>query len=45
MTSFVSTAIGNVMNGPVAWIAVDWGTSNLRAWAMAEEGRVIANAA
>jgi 2-dehydro-3-deoxygalactonokinase len=45
MTSFVRTAIGNVMNGPVAWIAVDWGTSNLRAWAIDEEGRVIANAA
>jgi 2-dehydro-3-deoxygalactonokinase len=33
------------MNGLIAWIAVDWGTSNLRAWAMDEEGRVIANAA
>ena len=44
-TSFASTAIGNVMNGPVAWIAVDWGTSNLRAWAIDDEGRTIANAA
>lgn len=25
------------------WIAVDWGTSNLRVWAMAADGRVIAN--
>ena len=33
------------MNGPVAWIAVDWGTSNLRAWAMDDEGRAIADAA
>jgi 2-dehydro-3-deoxygalactonokinase len=33
------------MTGPVAWIAVDWGTSNLRAWAIDEEGWVIANAA
>jgi 2-dehydro-3-deoxygalactonokinase len=24
-----------------AWIAVDWGTSNLRAWAMTAEGRVL----
>ena len=27
-----------------AWIAVDWGTSNLRAWAMAANGRVLAEA-
>ncbi|WP_103258402.1 2-dehydro-3-deoxygalactonokinase [Tabrizicola aquatica] len=27
-----------------AWIAVDWGTSNLRAWAMASDGRVLAEA-
>ena len=27
-----------------AWIAVDWGTSNLRAWAMAENGTVLAEA-
>jgi 2-dehydro-3-deoxygalactonokinase len=40
-----STANGNVMNEPVAWIAVDWGTSNLRAWAIDDEGRTIANAA
>lgn len=26
------------------WIAVDWGTSNLRAWAMAADGRVLAEA-
>ncbi len=27
-----------------AWIAVDWGTSNLRAWAMARDGTVLAEA-
>lgn len=27
-----------------AWIAVDWGTSNLRAWAMAADGSVLAEA-
>lgn len=27
-----------------AWIAVDWGTSNLRAWAMSSEGKVLAEA-
>ena len=26
------------------WIAVDWGTSNLRAWAMGADGRVLAQA-
>jgi 2-dehydro-3-deoxygalactonokinase len=26
----------------VEWIAVDWGTSNLRAWAMGEDGNVLA---
>jgi 2-dehydro-3-deoxygalactonokinase len=26
------------------WIAVDWGTSNLRAWAMAVDGQVLAEA-
>ena len=26
------------------WIAVDWGTSNLRAWAMGPDGRVLAEA-
>ena len=26
------------------WIAVDWGTSNLRAWAMANDGTVLAEA-
>jgi 2-dehydro-3-deoxygalactonokinase len=26
------------------WIAVDWGTSNLRAWAMSGDGRVLAEA-
>lgn len=26
------------------WIAVDWGTSNLRAWAMAGDGRALAEA-
>ena len=29
----------------VAWIAIDWGTSNLRAWAMAADGKVMAEAA
>lgn len=28
-----------------AWIAVDWGTSNLRAWAMSGDGKVLAEAA
>ena len=28
----------------MAWIAVDWGTSNLRAWAMDSEGQVVAEA-
>ena len=27
-----------------AWIAVDWGTSNLRVWAMGQGGRVLAEA-
>jgi len=27
-----------------SWIAVDWGTSNLRAWAMASDGKVLAEA-
>lgn len=27
-----------------AWIAVDWGTSNLRAWAMGPDGKVLAEA-
>lgn len=27
---------------PAAWIAVDWGTSNLRVWAMAADGTVLA---
>ena len=27
-----------------AWIAVDWGTSNLRVWAMGADGRVLAEA-
>ncbi len=26
------------------WIAVDWGTSNLRAWALSDEGRVLDSA-
>lgn len=29
----------------VDWIAVDWGTSNLRVWAMAEDGRILGRAA
>ncbi len=28
----------------LSWIAADWGTSNLRVWAMASDGRVIAQA-
>jgi 2-dehydro-3-deoxygalactonokinase len=28
-----------------AWIAVDWGTSNLRAWAMGDQGSILAEAA
>jgi 2-dehydro-3-deoxygalactonokinase len=28
-----------------AWIAVDWGTSNLRAWAMGADGQILAEAA
>ncbi|WP_374434696.1 2-dehydro-3-deoxygalactonokinase [Tabrizicola sp.] len=34
------------MTDPVkpAWIAVDWGTSNLRAWAMSGDGTVLAEA-
>jgi len=27
-----------------AWIAVDWGTTNLRAWAMGQEGEILAEA-
>jgi 2-dehydro-3-deoxygalactonokinase len=27
-----------------AWVAVDWGTSNLRAWAMGREGQVLGEA-
>lgn len=30
--------------GRIAWIAVDWGTSNLRAWAMDADGGVLAEA-
>lgn len=26
----------------LAWVAVDWGSSNLRAWAMADDGQVLA---
>lgn len=32
------------MTDTVAWIAVDWGTSNLRAWGMTEDGTVAASA-
>ena len=28
----------------LAWIAVDWGTSNLRVWAMAADGAVLDHA-
>lgn len=31
------------MNENVAWIAVDWGTSNLRAWLLDAEGQVLAS--
>ncbi len=32
-------AVGGALDpGAVEWIAVDWGTSNLRAWAMGREG-------
>ena len=30
--------------GDVAWIAVDWGTSHLRAWLMARDGTFAAMA-
>lgn len=35
------------MSEPIspAWIAVDWGTSNLRAWAMGADGQILAQAA
>lgn len=29
----------------IAWIAVDWGTSNLRVWAMSDDARILAEAA
>lgn len=32
------------MTTPVDWIAVDWGTSNMRAWAMSATGEIIAKA-
>lgn len=32
------------MTENVAWIAVDWGTSNLRAWAMAQDGSTLSSA-
>ncbi len=33
------------MTGTISWIAVDWGTSNLRAWGIDAEGAVVASAA
>lgn len=38
LTEGPSNAIG------AAWVAVDWGTSNLRAWAMHADGTVLAHA-
>lgn len=32
------------MTGTISWIAVDWGTSNLRAWGISAEGAVVASA-
>lgn len=32
------------MTGTISWIAVDWGTSNLRAWGIGAEGAVVASA-
>lgn len=32
------------MTESIKWIAVDWGTSNLRAWGMSESGNVLATA-
>lgn len=32
------------MTGTIAWIAVDWGTSNLRAWGINADGDVVASA-
>lgn len=31
------------MTEPVDWIAIDWGTSNVRAWTMSPENAIIAN--
>ena len=32
-----------MLNG-VAWIAADWGTTNLRVWAIGADGRILAEA-
>lgn len=32
------------MTQHIAWLAVDWGTSNLRAWGVADDGSVVASA-
>jgi 2-dehydro-3-deoxygalactonokinase len=32
------------LTGTIAWIAVDWGTSNLRAWGINADGDVVASA-
>lgn len=32
------------VNSTIAWIAVDWGTSNLRAWGMGADGAILASA-
>ena len=33
--------LSNHIKNKLAWIAVDWGTTNLRLWAMDKNGRVI----
>ena len=33
------------MTESISWVAVDWGTSNLRAWGMSDKGVVLASAA
>ncbi|SFR00969.1 2-dehydro-3-deoxygalactonokinase [Poseidonocella sedimentorum] len=35
---------GSVRNSAISWIAVDWGTTHLRAWAMDAAGEVLAEA-
>ncbi len=38
MNADLNTAIA----ARLAWVAVDWGSSNLRAWAMTDDGQVLA---